>query len=190
MPNNSFRFASIIDMLNKQAETHSNDTYLLYPSEEDPQTYAQLNYKQFNDVTSHLADKLSIHVRETPMSTRPVVCLLANNDASYLLTIYALFKLDVIVFPISTRNSEEAILHLLEKSHASYLFYSKEYFSMVPRINATFGSALQLQNLEPVNIGSIVKLGESKFKSQFDNNDLDKICIIFHRYRFKTIEKE
>ncbi|CAF3183928.1 unnamed protein product [Rotaria sp. Silwood2] len=180
MTNNSFPYSSIIDMFNKQAISRSNEIYLLYPNQIDQQTYATLTYKQFNEVTSHLAQQYSIKIHSIATNQIPVVCLLAKNDETYLLTIYALLKLGVIVFPLSIRNSEAAIIHLLEMSNASYLFYSDEYASVANEVKIKFGSNIELYLLKQIDIDGLLYLGESTFKFISENNDLDKYCIIFH----------
>ncbi|CAF3682335.1 unnamed protein product [Rotaria sp. Silwood1] len=180
MTNNSFPYSSIIDMLNKQAVSRSNEVYLLYPNQTDQQAYATLTYKQFNEVTSHLAQQYSIKIHSISTNQIPVVCLLTKTDENYLLTIYALLKLGVIVFPLSIRNSEAAIVHLLEKSNASHLFYSNEYASVANEVKIKFGSNIELYQLKQIDIDGLVNLGESTFKPASENNDLDKFCIIFH----------
>jgi acyl-CoA synthetase (AMP-forming)/AMP-acid ligase II len=139
------RFSSITEMLNKQAENHSDRLCVYYPDRTDWQTYATLTYKQFNDVTNHMAQEYSNIISQNQTNETSVVCLLANSSIDYLLIMYALLKLDVIVYPLSIRNSEAATMHLLEESNVSYLFYSDEFLSisekvatkLVPQSNAT-----------------------------------------------------
>jgi acyl-CoA synthetase (AMP-forming)/AMP-acid ligase II len=171
------RFTSIADMLNKHAQNQPNKQCLYYPDQSQLHTYATLTFKQFNEYTDHLAEKFSDIVGQNQTNETPVVCLLANSNANYLLTIYALFKLNVTVFPLSIRNSNAAIKHLLEKSNASYLFYSGEFSSTA----TSFGSSVTLYQMEEMNFNQPLTHRQSTFRSTTDTNELDRICIIFHR---------
>lgn len=181
----NFRFSSISDMLNKQATSRPNHVCLYYPDQVNPHTYVTLTYKQLNDVTDHLAQKYSKLIGENQRNATPIICMLANTSVDYLLTMYALLKLDVIVFLLSIRNSEAAIMHLLEKVNVSHLFYSNEYSSMSIKVATKFGSTVKHYRMETIHINELVECGESMFNSKIDINQLDQIHIIFHRYTLK-----
>ena len=93
-----------------------------------------------------------------------------------------MLKLDVIVFPLSIRNSEAAIMHLLQKSNASHLFYSNEYLPLAMKINEEFGEKLKLYAFQDICIATLTQLEESTFKPIADVDELERIRIIFHRY--------
>ncbi|CAF1427608.1 unnamed protein product [Adineta steineri] len=171
-----FRFSSIADMLQKHAQNRSDEKCLYYPNKSQSDSYASLTFKQFNEVTNHLAKRFSNIIRQKETNRNPVVCILANSDVDYLLTTYALFKLNVVVFPLSIRNSDAAIKHLLEKSNASYLFYSKAFSSVA----TTFDSIINLHQMEELNISELLDYKESSFKPEIDTDEIDRICIIFH----------
>ena len=180
-----FRFSSITDMLEKQAVLRAHQNCLFYPEQTDARSYAAITYKQLNEVTNHIAEKFSTQIQCTLTNEPSIVCLLANSNVSYLLSIYALFKLNVIIFPLSIRNSDAAILHLLEKSGASHLFYSEQYSSVVKKIDAKFGPMIKLHPFEEIQIADLLMLGESSFESATKADGLEQIRIIFHRYAFK-----
>jgi acyl-CoA synthetase (AMP-forming)/AMP-acid ligase II len=171
------RFSSIADMLEKHAQNHSDQVCLYYPDQMESDTYAALTFNQLNNVTNYLAKKFSAVFSQNQSNESPIVCLLGYSNANYLLTIYALFKLDVIIFPLSIRNSAAAIKHLLETSNASYLFYSDEFSS---KINS-FDSSISLHRMEEMNIAQLISHTKSSFELKSDPNELDRIRIIFHR---------
>ena len=177
----NFRFSSIIDMLEKQAESLSNQVCLLYPNQTNPKIYATLTYKQLNEVTNHIAEKCFSHINSNSSGKKMVICCLANSNVNYLLSIIALLKLEVIVFSLSIRNSEAALIHLLEKSNASYLFYDEQYSSIATKITATFGSTIALHQLENICISELINLENSTFKPMTTQHDIDQCQIIFHR---------
>lgn len=176
-----FRFSSIADMLSKHAQHRPDHECLYYPDRVQPLTYATLTYDQLNKVTNHLAHKLSVLLSQNELEEPPVICLLANSDTSYLLTIYALFKLNVIVYPLSVRNSNAAVIHLLEKSNVSYLLYSNEFSSTADSVRSKFGSKISLHMMEEVDIAQLISSEEIVFETKTDTNELDRIRIIFHR---------
>ncbi|KAJ3528018.1 hypothetical protein NM688_g8049 [Phlebia brevispora] len=65
-----------------------------------------------------------------PQQPRPkpaVVGILANTDTiTYFCSIMGMFRAGFTVFPISTRNSAEAVRHLLTVTNVEYLFISRE----------------------------------------------------------------
>jgi acyl-CoA synthetase (AMP-forming)/AMP-acid ligase II len=177
-----FRFSSITDMLEKQAQSRAHQSCLLYPDQIDPHKYATLTYKQLNEVTNHVAQKFAAQIECSCTNETPVVCLLANSNVSYLLSIYALLKLNVIVFPLSIRNSDAAIVHLLKNANVSHLFYSNQYSPVAMKIDVKFGSTIKLHSFEEIRIAELLELGESSFKSTAGMDELEQIRIIFHRY--------
>lgn len=179
--NKHLRFTSFVDMLKKQAKNHSKRICLYYPEKADPSQYATLTYEQLDDVTDHLAEKFALLVEKKSSGEVPVVCLLANSSPDYLLTVFALLKLDVIVYPLSIRNSEAAIMYLLEKSSVSYLFYSDEYSAMRDAAATKLGSVITMHRMESIEITELVQAGHSNFNSKMDIDQLDQIRFIFHR---------
>lgn len=168
-------------MLNKRAQDCPDHICLYYPDQEKSHTYSTLTYKQFNEATNHLAQKFLMILDKDETDETPIVCLLANSDINYLLTIYALFKLNVIIYPLSIRNSEAAIIHLLEKSNVSHLFYSDEFSSIASNVRIEFGSKVSLHQMKEINVVQLVSYGKSSFESKADIDELDRIRMIFHR---------
>ncbi|SJK98376.1 uncharacterized protein ARMOST_01641 [Armillaria ostoyae] len=58
---------------------------------------------------------------------KPVVAILAISDTiTYWVTLMSIMKADYVVFPISPRNSAEAVAHLLKKVSVRYVLVSKD----------------------------------------------------------------
>ena len=174
-------FLSIADMLNKHAQHHPDHKCLYYPDRAEPHTYATLTYEQLNRVTNHLAYNFVQLLGQNETEEPSIVCLLANSDTSYLLTIYALFKLNVIIYPLSVRNSDAAVMHLLEKSNVSYLLYSNEFSSTADSVRSKFGSKISLHLMEEIDVDQLVLSKEIPFEPKLSANELDRVRIIFHR---------
>ncbi|KAF7798294.1 hypothetical protein EIP86_009513 [Pleurotus ostreatoroseus] len=72
-------------------------------------------------------------------ATPPVVGILANTDTvTYFTSIMGMFRAGITVFTISTRNSAEAVRHLLTVTNTQYIFTSQE-----PAIVALAEAALE-----------------------------------------------
>ena len=131
-----FPFSSIAGALEYQAQTRPEKTAILYPDSNTNSTeYASLTYRQYNNVTNHLAQKISKYLSSST-SDEAITCgLLAVGGIEYLLSQYALLKLhNVIMFPISPRNSQAAVEHLLRETKTTLLLTTSQYLPMIQTI--------------------------------------------------------
>jgi acyl-CoA synthetase (AMP-forming)/AMP-acid ligase II len=129
-------FSSIADALEYQARTRPEKTAILYPDSNTNSTeYASLTYRQYNNVLGHLAEKISKYLPSSS-SNEPITCgLLAVGGIEYILSQYALLKLyNVIMFPISARNSPAAVEHLLKETKTALLLTTSQYLPMIQTI--------------------------------------------------------
>ncbi|CAF0882302.1 unnamed protein product [Didymodactylos carnosus] len=147
------RPGSIMEMLAFQVRQRPDQCCLLYPHPLHMDSYISITYRQFDTLLNRLANKLLTilpDINDTKSSTfeTPVISLLANSDVNYLLMIYSLLKLDIVVFPLSTRNDKEAVQHLIEKTDAKYLFVSSQYLPIANEIKTKLNSSLHIQILD------------------------------------------
>ena len=192
-----FPFSSIAGALEYQADARPEERAILYP---DPGThsteYASLTYRQYNNVTNHLAEKIVKHLPPSYSSTSNelVTCgLLAVGGLEYLLSQFALLKLaNVIMFPISARNSPAAVEHLLRETKTALLLTTSQYQPMIQKLQ----QQEEFQSLKVLLLDSdefnMEKLLQNKdqacemiscgvpFKKK-DDEDLEKIVVILHR---------
>ncbi|CAF1084633.1 unnamed protein product [Adineta ricciae] len=130
-------FSSLTGALQYQTRTKPNKTAVLYP---DPKSnwkeYSTLTYKQYDNVTNHLAGIISKYLPSLSSSNETITCgLLAADNIKYLLSEYALLKLpNVIMFPISSRNSQAAVEHLLKETKTILLLTTSQYSSMMEMV--------------------------------------------------------
>ena len=177
----NLRFLSITDMLHRQAQDRSDHICFYYPNPTDPYAYATLTYKQFNDITNRLAQKLMGLFNLNQNDEVPVVALLSNSSVSYLLTIYALVKLHVIIYPLSIRNSEAAIMHLLKQSNVIHLFYSNDFSVMADKVRTNL-SSVESHLIKDISIVELLQCKELTFELKLNINELDQVSFIMHRY--------
>lgn len=187
-------FLSIAGAVEYQAKMRPEKTALLYPNPNTNSTeYASLTYKQLNNAANHLAEKFSKYL-SPDSSTESVICgILAAGGIKYFLSQYALLKLrNVIMFPISERNSQSAIEHLLRTTKTSFLLSTRQYLPMIE----TMQQQNELQSLKILLLDndefSIEKLLENKdiecsltlpadLTKPESNEEINKIIVILHR---------
>jgi acyl-CoA synthetase (AMP-forming)/AMP-acid ligase II len=174
-------YSSIADALQYQSEIRPDKLGILYP---DPQTnsteYASLTYKQFNNITNYLAEKIGNYFS----SEETITCaILAVGGIEYLLSQYALLKIEnVIMFPISPRNSQSAIEHLLKETKTKILLTTSQYLSMIKQDN--YQLQILLLDSELFQIEELLKIKDIEYSTkQIKNNkeELNKVVVILHR---------
>lgn len=150
-------YSSMAGALEYQAATRPEKVALLYP---DPTAnygeYASLTYYECNNVVNHLAEKLHRYL-PSPSSAEPQTCaLLLAGGLEYLLSQYAVLKLgNVVMFPISTRNSPAAIEHLLKETKTRLLVTISLFAPMIQTIQE------QQKELQPF---TVVLLDSEEFR--------------------------
>ncbi|CAF0954297.1 unnamed protein product, partial [Didymodactylos carnosus] len=168
--------SAIGQILEYQASQRPNHLCLLYPDLSFNFTqYASLTYAQVNNITNNLAEQFSQYISQKDM---PVVCLLANNNVDCLLMLYALLKLNIIVFPLSTRNSQAAIVHLVNETQASHLFTTEQYSSIAEQFK---DSTTKIVKLDKLNLNDLQQQSTSSFQKWVETEE-DRIRMIFHRF--------
>ncbi|CAF1303367.1 unnamed protein product [Rotaria sordida] len=187
-------FSSIGGALEYQAETIPEKTAVLYP---DPNTnsteYASLTYRQFNNVVNSLAEKLSKYFPFSPSNESITCALLSVGGIEYLLSQYALLKINnVIIFPISARNSQAAVEHLLRETKTSFLLITSQYLPMIKTIEQQqeFKSMkVLLLDSDQFKIEELLKNKDVKYPMTSDlitmrekggDEELNKVVVILH----------
>jgi len=174
-------YSSIADALQYQSEIRPDKIAILYP---DPKTnsteYASLTYKQFNNITNYLAEKIGNYFS----SEESITCaILAVGGIEYFLSQYALLKIEnVIMFPISPRNSQSAIEHLLKETKTKVLLTTSQYLSMINQDN--YQLQILLLDSELFQIEELLKYKDIEYSiKQIKNNkeELNKVVVILHR---------
>ncbi|CAF3510938.1 unnamed protein product [Rotaria sp. Silwood1] len=163
----NFPFSSIAEALEYQAQTRPEKTAILYPDpNKDSKEYASLTYKQYNNIVNNLADKISKYLPSCSLDESITCGLLAVGGLEYLLSQYALLKLsNVIMFPISARNSQAAVEYLLQETKTALLLTTTQYLSMIKIIQ----QQQQFQSLK------VIFLDKDDFKTEelLKNKDIE-----------------
>jgi acyl-CoA synthetase (AMP-forming)/AMP-acid ligase II len=161
---------------------------ILYPDSETNATeYASLTYKQFNNITSHLAEKISQYIPPLSSDESVTFGILAMDGIKYILSQYALLKLpNVIMFPISPQNSPEAIEHLLKETKTVVLLTTSQFLPLIQLIQQkmNFQSLkIVLLDREEFQIEQLLKNKNVDVVSvrPKSKEELNKVVLILHR---------
>ena len=191
-------YSTLIGGLEYRAQVSADKTALLYPDANKNYTeYASLTYKQYNNVVNHLANKIYNLLPATTSndaSTPAVTCgILATGGIEYLLSEYALMKIpNVVMFPISARNSQAAIEHLIRETKVILILTTRQYVPTLETIQAQeeFGSLkVVVLNEGEFDIEEMLKRKDEECVTapkalvmrEKNVGDLNKVVMILHR---------
>lgn len=187
-------FSSIADALEYQAQIRPEKSAILYP---DPNTnsteYASLTYRHYNNITNYLAQQISKYLPSYSSNVSMTCGLLAVGGIEYLLAQYSLLKIpNVIMFPISARNSQAAVEHLLKETKTTLLLTTSQYLPMIKLIQ----EQEEFQHLkilfldsDEFKIQELLKNKDIKFSmtsniiavKEKNDEELSKVVVILHR---------
>ena len=187
-------YSSLGGALQYQSEIQPNKLALLYPDPNENYTkYASLTYEEYNNITNHLAKQIFNSFPSFSSDERITCALLAGGRIEYLLSEYALLKLpNVIIFPISTRNSQSAIEHLLKETQTTLLLTTSQFYPMIKTIqqqNQFQSLKILLLDSEQFQIKELLKYKDKTISNEIqsrkkNNEELNKVVVILHRYIF------
>ncbi|KAJ2957394.1 hypothetical protein NQZ79_g6909 [Umbelopsis isabellina] len=123
MPHSTETFYNFNDYFTSGLMAEPNAIYLQYfenPSDEKPMS---LTYGQVHAISTNLAYKLD---QEYGIKGKPVA-FLGNHGVHFGLYLLALLKLDCRTLLISPRNSESAMVHLLETTETKVLLHMERF---------------------------------------------------------------
>lgn len=181
----NFPYSSIVGALQYQSTIRPNKRAILYPDPKSNSTkYASLTFEEFNNITNHLAEQIQTNL---PSGDSITCALLAHGGIEYLLFQYALLKIEnVIMFPISPRNSSSAIEHLFHETKTKFLVTTSFYLPIIDRIKQENNKLTSLKVLlfdtKEYQIEQLLKFKHSIIKPIiYNKQELNKVVMIFHR---------
>jgi acyl-CoA synthetase (AMP-forming)/AMP-acid ligase II len=165
----------LIGLLDYQTEKCPNDVCLLYPDLcSDTLQYGSATFAQFSAASHRLAVQYRNYIDIPTCEDKPIiVALLGNSSADYLVTIYALLRLGVVVFPLSTRNSKAALENLMQTTATTYLIVGPGQIDV--ELDGLTKIYLETVNWTANDIVSILPT------TTIANNSLEHVVMMFHR---------
>ncbi|TCD62140.1 hypothetical protein EIP91_007292 [Steccherinum ochraceum] len=130
------------------AEHAPNNSWVTFPSREDPTKSASVSYQEGVEATHRVAHALR------PGRTGPeqeVVAMLLNCDSiMYNATMIGMFRAGIVPFPMSPKNSPEAVCHMLRTTKCHRVLSQPSLSALTSAVKATLeeeGHSVQLEEL-------------------------------------------
>lgn len=135
-----------------------------------------MTYGQVDRITTNLAYDFYGYLGD-----RSVIPLLEDHSPYYLILIIALYKLQISVMLISTRNSSEAIIHLLKQVNAETLLYGESYHHAKKEV-LKGNPAIECFAVPRLDLDELVNPDANSILDQnFTSSDLLKTVLIIHK---------
>ncbi|KAJ7216008.1 hypothetical protein GGX14DRAFT_442668 [Mycena pura] len=119
---------SLLQVMEFHAKANPDHPLFRYDSPSTPEGYEDITWRQavnlFDTTAQIIRGRLGAAVDRTPA---PVVGILASTSSIlYAFLLFGTLRAGCPVFPLSTRNSEAAIAHLITESGVNYLLVSQD----------------------------------------------------------------
>ncbi|KAJ7935114.1 hypothetical protein B0H13DRAFT_1949732 [Mycena leptocephala] len=119
---------SLLQVMEFHAKANPDHPLFRYDSPSTPEGYEDITWRQavnlFDTTAQIIRGRLGAAVDRTPP---PVVGILASTSSIlYAFLLFGTLRAGCPVFPLSTRNSEAAIAHLITESGVNYLLVSQD----------------------------------------------------------------
>ncbi|KAG2196144.1 hypothetical protein INT47_006490 [Mucor saturninus] len=169
-------FKAFINFMNVQSEVYANLPFAIYYSESQ---YKTLTYSTVDRLSTNLACKWHKDLHEID-----VVSFIGDHSVDYLIVILAAMKLRVTLMLISPRNSNNAVINLLEKTKSKLLIANSKYQTKVnciaeevPDIKVLIIESMDIDKLveEPLNPDQEVLMNQN-----FTEEDIKKPVLVLH----------
>ncbi|KAI9483645.1 MAG: hypothetical protein EXX96DRAFT_648358 [Benjaminiella poitrasii] len=169
-------FKAFINYVNVQCTIHSDKVLARYYSNG---SYKVLTYAEVNRLSTNLACKWA-----KDAVGAEVISFISDHSVNYLITMIAIMKLRLTMMAVSPRNSEPAIVNLLEKTKSKLVISSEKYSdianataSNVPGVKVITTPTFDLEALlqEPLNPDH-----EKILNYGFSDEDKEKPALIIH----------
>jgi long-subunit acyl-CoA synthetase (AMP-forming) len=142
--------------------------------------YKPLTYAEVDRISTNLACTWA-----TDLHGCEVVAFMSEHSVSYMIIMLALLKLRVTMLAISPRNSEAAVVDLLEKTQCKLLIANIKYEAISKSATAQIDGA-KVITVQPLDIEALLQEPlnvdfEKILDSNFTEKDITKNALIIHR---------
>ncbi|KAL9542716.1 hypothetical protein MBANPS3_008470 [Mucor bainieri] len=181
VPVNYKKSFALINVFEKQVEKYADQVYVRYYGRLDHGGlgYKTLTYAEVDRIGTNLASEWSSKVKG-----RKVVAFMADHSVQYFICVLACLKLRVAFLALSPRNSEAAVVNLLEKTDCRFIFSTNKYATLAQsaaaQVHGTVCHVLPSFDLagrlkQPLN-----PLASKILDKHFSKKDIEKTCAIIH----------
>ncbi|CAG8763020.1 4751_t:CDS:1, partial [Racocetra persica] len=173
------QFQSLLEAFQHQVSTRPKDKVLLIPN---GTKYDEINFQDLDIIINKYANYWNKQLVNENLEKNSVIGYLAHSSPEYLFNIMALWKLDFQILTLSPRNSEPALIYLLQEAKSRILIYDPQ----LSKISVNVQNEINSQRSQSFNIFQLPKrLKDEKIDYfapvlKLDENPYEKIIAIFH----------
>ncbi|ORY94131.1 hypothetical protein BCR43DRAFT_477660 [Syncephalastrum racemosum] len=167
---------AFIHLFEKFVERSRDDPFIHYPT---PNGFKTLTYGNVDHVATLLACQWAQHTQGVD-----TIGFLADTSVVYLVSMLAFLKLRVTFMSLSPRNSQPALVNLMQKTETKRLFASAKYRE-IARSTAEEVGDCSCVTLPSIDIDHLLNEprhpeANSLLNRHFDSSDIEKIALIIH----------
>lgn len=169
---------AFIHLFEKFVERSRNDPFIHYPTANGFKT---LTYGDIDHIATNLACQWAQETQGVD-----IIGFLADTSVFYLVSMLAFLKLRITFMSLSPRNSQPALVNLMQKTGAKRLFATAKYSEVARSTTETVGdcSCFILPSFDFDSLLSEPRHSDadSLRNRRFDASDIEKIALIIHTY--------
>ncbi|CAG8812173.1 21875_t:CDS:1, partial [Cetraspora pellucida] len=175
----SHDYQSLLEVFQHQVSTRPKGNALLAPN---GTKYDEINFQDLDIIINKYANYWNKQLVNENLDKNDVIGYLAQSGPEYLFNVMALWKLGFQILFLSPRNSESALIHLLQEVKSSILIYDPQF----SKISEIVQNKINSQHLQSFKIFQLPKnLKDEKIDDftpvlKLDENTYEKTIAIFH----------
>ncbi|KAF0407949.1 acetyl-CoA synthetase-like protein [Gigaspora margarita] len=170
---------SLLEVFQHLVSTRPKEKVLMVPNGTE---YEEINYQDLDIIINKYANYWNKQLENENLEKDSVISFFSLSGPEYLYNMMALWKLGFTVLFLSPRNSEPALIHLLQESKSHILIYDSQLSKISESVQSELGSqhsqTLKIfqipNNLKNENIDHLVPVLKQ------DDDPYEKIIAIFH----------
>ncbi|CAG8701751.1 20999_t:CDS:1, partial [Cetraspora pellucida] len=175
----SHDYQSLLEAFQHQVSTRPKGNALLIPN---GTKYDEINFQDLDIIINKHANYWNKQLANENLDGNNVIGYLSQSGPEYLFNVIALWKLGFQILFLSPRNSESALIHLLQEVKSNILIYDPQ----LSKISEIVQNKINSQHLQSFKIFQLPKnLKDEKIDDftpvlKLDENTYEKTIAIFH----------
>ncbi|CAG8488325.1 14923_t:CDS:10 [Dentiscutata erythropus] len=170
---------SLLKAFEHLVSTRPKEKVLLAPNGAE---YKEFNFRDLDLIINKYANYWSKQLKNETLKKNNVIGYLSQSGPEYLYNFMALWKLGFTVLFLSPKNSEPALIHLLQEAKSSILIYDSQFSKISNNVQNELGSQ-HLQMLKIFQLPNNLKNENIDYSApvlKLDDNSYEKTIAIFH----------
>ncbi|CAG8732024.1 5406_t:CDS:1, partial [Dentiscutata heterogama] len=170
---------SLLKVFEHLVSTRPKEKALFVPNGAE---YEEINFQDLDLIINKYANYWSKQLENETLEKDCVIGYLSQSGPEYLYNFMALWKLGFTVLFLSPKNSEPALIHLLQEAKSSILIYDSQLSKISKNVQSELGSQ-HSQTLKIFQLPNNLKnenIDHSAPVLKLDDNPYEKIIAIFH----------